>query len=340
MPGYDVNRRRNHDAETMNVHAGLDSLAGRALAVELASLALIEVRGGDAESFLQGQFSSDVAALGDELDETGARRCQLNAYCNPKGRALALIKLIRCAAGFWMIVPTALADGLVNRLEMFVLRADVDIALRPKFSLLGWIPGDEKNDDLTGDMIDEPGDRIERVAVGGVRPRQILIGEKSALDSVSRAHDDDVWRLLDIHSGIPQIYPQTAGAFIPQTINLDLIDGLSFTKGCYPGQEIIARLRYRGKVKQRMIAGIAHGLARLAPGDPVYTQRGAQKAGLVVDAVQTGEREYTFSATAPVDHPEHETLLVGPASAESDESAAQAPVTRLPLPYAARAHSA
>ncbi len=298
----------------------------------LDSLALIEVTGEDAHSFLQGQFCNDVDALGAESGAGGG--CQLNAYCNPKGRVLAVIRLIRRAGGFGLIVPAELADGLLSRLKMFVLRAKVGIARQPEIALLGLINGAE------ADVGDGEGSGIQRVSVDGIAPRRLIIGGKPAMESFLRARpdgmdrqpDDALWRLMDILSGIPQIYPPTVEAFIPQMINLDLVDGLSFTKGCYPGQEIVARLRYLGKVKQRMRAGVVQGIETLAPGDPLYSPRRAeQKAGQVIDAVQTGDGEYTLSATAPADgtEPEPETgaLRVGSASGPA--------LTGIPLPYAA-----
>ena len=304
----------------------LNELSNRTIAVDLDFLALIEVTGDDAQSFLQGQFSNDIAAL--SAGENRVRPCQLNAYCNPKGRMLALIKLVRCAAGFWLIVPAGLADNFINRLKMYVLRAKVGIALKPEIALLGRmgdLPGNDANDDT--------GNGIERVTLDGIVPRQILLGEKSAMDGLrtdghEAAPDGRLWRLIDILSGIPQIYPQTVETFIPQMLNLDLVDGLSFTKGCYPGQEIVARLRYLGKVKQRMLAASVCGVASLVPGDPIYAQqRGEQKAGVVVDAVETGDGEYTFSATAPANLIEHGELRVG--------DPAGAALTRIPLPYPA-----
>ncbi len=306
---------------------GLEALTGDVVVADLSSLALIEVRGDDAQSFLQGQLSNDVDAIGH--GSGGARPSQLNAYCNPKGRVLAVLRLVRHAGGFWMLAPAGLADGLVKRLKMYVLRAKVDIALQPEMALLGLINGDDA----------DVGDGIERLLLGGtggvgggIGSRQILLGEKQVMDSFVRAGghepepDDDLWRLADIRSGIPQVYAQTAEAFIPQMINLDLVDGLSFTKGCYPGQEIVARLRYRGKAKQRMLAGTVSGVENLAPGAPVYAeQRGDQKAGVVVDAVKTGDGEYTLSATAPANLAEAGTLLVGSASGSA--------LIRIPLPY-------
>lgn len=304
--------------------SALGHLAGGVIAAALDSHALIEVTGDDARDFLQGQFSNDLSEVGDASDP--ARRCQLNAYCNPKGRVLAVIRLVRCDGGWWMIVPAGLAEPLISRLKMFVLRARVEIAPKPQTALLG----------LINDAQCAGGRGLERVPVRGVVPRHIMIGEPPAVDAFMRANalegasGDDRWRLADILSGIPQVYAQTAEQFIPQMINLDRVGGLSFTKGCYPGQEIVARLRYRGRVKQRMLAGVAGGLAGLAAGDPVHSdQRPGQKVGLVVDAVPTDRSrgEYAFSATAPVQLGDGETLRVGPAPG--------AALTRIALPYEA-----
>ena len=291
--------------------------------IPLDFLALIEVTGEDAQEFLQGQLSNDLDAIG-----AGEKSCQLNAYCNPKGRVLALIRLVKCAAGFQMIVPAELADNLVRRLTMYVLRAKVKIARKPEIPLLGRIgPPDS----------DDRGNGIQPIPLAGALPRQILLGAAAAeawrdAGEVAVEANGDAWRLADILSGIPQVYAQTVEAFIPQMINLDLVDGLSFTKGCYPGQEIVARLRYLGKVKQRMLVGTVGGavaeVGSLAPGDPIHdAQRGDQKVGMVVDAVKTGDDHYTFSTTAPPALIEHGELRVG--------SATGAPLTRIPLPYPA-----
>lgn len=300
----------------------------RQFTLDLGTLSLIEVTGADAASFLQGQFSNDVATI-------GQLQCQLNAYCTPKGRMLALIKLIRHGDDFWLVVPTELAEPLTKRLKMFVLRAAVCIEMKPQTTLIGLLGGD---DGLRHTDMDAAG--IVRIPIDGIHPRQLLLGAKQAmatwLHSCQYTHEsqDDLWRLCDILSGIPQIYPQTVEQFIPQTLNLDLLDGLSFTKGCYPGQEIVARLRYLGKLKQRMLVGRVQGLATLLPGERIYlapADSAPQKVGMVVDAVQTDHHEYTFSATAPVDmlEPDLESsgiLRVGDASG---------PAARvLPLPYA------
>jgi len=286
--------------------------------VALDSLALIEVGGDDAREFLQGQLCNDI-------DDAQAYRAQLNAYCNPKGRVLAVLRLVPHARGFWLVTPADLADGLIARLKMFVLRAKVDIA-RSKLALLGAVNAADAG---AGDAAaDADAGRTVFVHLDGVdiASRQFVIGKPGAIEAdaaaIERAPTDAIWRLADILAGLPQIYAPTAGAFIPQTINLDLSGGLSFTKGCYPGQEIVARLRYRGKVKQRMLAAFAPGAAAPPPGTPLYAADSEQKAGQVVDAVECADGAL-LSAGAAADG----ALRLRP------EDGADAALTRIELPY-------
>lgn len=276
--------------------------------VALDSLALIEVTGDDAQEFLQGQFSNDIDAIGPIGDTASApAACQLNAYCNPKGRALAVVRVLRLPESWWLLAPRALAEALIKRLRMFVLRAKVGIEMRPLIRR-GAINAPDLKEAASNN------DGVVCVDVAGIVPRQLIIGEAARMAAFARAEQippgspestespesgDDKWRLVDILSGIAQVYPATAEAFIPQFINLDRAGGLSFSKGCYPGQEIIARLRYRGRVKQRMVAARARGVDALAPGDPVCAAGSDQKIGMVVDAAPSGRREYIFSATVP-----------------------------------------
>jgi len=264
---------------------------GAGAVVALDSLGVIEVAGDDAREFLQGQFSNDIDALA-AIDGDAGARCQLNAYCNPKGRALAVVRVLRLGDGWRLLAPAALADALMMRLRMFVLRAKVSVELQSpaRWGVIGAPV-------LRGEAL--RGDGLLRAQVAGAVPRQLVIGDAqpSRAGEFTVEASDTVWRLADILSGIPQIYPATAEEFIAQFINLDRVDGVSFSKGCYPGQEIIARLRHRGRVKQRMVAARAR-VDALAPGDAVY-DGGDKKIGAVVDAVQLGDGEFIFSAVAP-----------------------------------------
>ena len=154
-------------------------------------------------------------------------------------------------------------------------------------------------------------------------------GESSPRDWIPEGAarlDGRAWRLLNILAGIPQVYAATREAFIPQNINFELVNGISFRKGCYPGQEIIARLRYLGKSKRRMVIGRVAGERAPAPGDPVVNgQRPAARPGVVIDAVSLEDGSHCLSAMVDAE------LLV-----EGDMCLFEAggpALERLPLPY-------
>lgn len=286
--------------------------------IDLSALSLIRVDGDDAQSFLQGQFSNDLNALD--------RRCQLHAYCNPKGRCLAIIRIVRNNQGkdsrFWMIVPRDMRDSLISRLKMFVMRAKVTLQPDTEHVLLGAIG-------KTNEMFAEFSYRVNSII-----PRQLIIAESRTtadyLETSDTRYHCDFWRWLDIRSGIPQIYAKTSGEFIPQTINLELVDGISFKKGCFPGQEIVARIKYLGKPKQRLIIAEVESDNDISPGDEIYSPiKSEQKSGMVVDAVKTGEghasNQWQLSAMIPATMVEAGDVMLG--------SVSGAKLRRIALPY-------
>lgn len=290
--------------------------------IELSPLSLIRVSGDHAESFLQGQFSNDLNIL-------DKNQCQLHAYCNPKGRTLAIIRIVRKDKGFWMIVPNDISESLISRLKMFVMRAKVDIQLDTDYGLLGMV-GAAKQLDFPAHFTDF------KYRVDSVLTRQLIIApsQDTATKSIATylkatntpLHHFDLWRWLDIQSGIPQVYTQTVAAFIPQTINLELVDGISFKKGCFPGQEIIARIKYLGKPKQRLIIAEVKSNSSILPGAEIYTPTNSeQKSGMVVDAVKTGDHQFHLSAIVPAAMVESGDLMVGSADGPK--------LKRIDLPY-------
>ncbi len=281
--------------------------------IELSHLKLVKVTGSDAENFLQAQFSNDIG----NLDSNNA---QLQAYCNPKGRAIAILRVMRREqGGFWILIPDSIAEPLLKRLQMFVLRAEVKFELEQQNTALGALQPVSPNAGAE-----------EHFHVEGIRPRKIAIFQggkpENGDDQPGRILHGDFWKLLDIHSGIPQVYGETSEAFIPQYINLDLVDGVSFRKGCYPGQEIVARLKYLGKTKQRLAIATITGNNPIFPGNPVFhDDRPDQKAGLVVDCVQIGENNWTVSVVIP--------LVLGETGSLHIESVSGPALALQPLPY-------
>ncbi|MGQ0659023.1 MAG: CAF17-like 4Fe-4S cluster assembly/insertion protein YgfZ [Chromatiales bacterium] len=230
----------------------------------LSELAVIQVAGEDAESFLSGQLTSDVQAL-------APGRSQLGAWCSPQGRVIALFRIVRLANAFWLLLPRDLIDATLKRLRMYVLRARVSLAEGGKELLSIGVSGPAALA-TSSSLVAVPQTADEVTLAQGVtairlpdrRPRLLLLGEPELLasfwqDAIARLRPVGAltWRLLDIEAGLPQVYAVTRDRFLPQMLNLDVLGGLSFSKGCYPGQEIIARLKYRGQLKQRLYLGHA-----------------------------------------------------------------------------------
>ncbi|NNC99850.1 MAG: folate-binding protein YgfZ [Gammaproteobacteria bacterium] len=240
----------------------------------LSGFSCIEVSGDEAAGFLHGQLTNEIQTL----DLASA---QLNAYCNPKGRAIAIVWLLKDHTAFQLLLPNDLAPSIAKRLSLYKMRAKVNITVTETRSLIGAVNCDDparfENSgfdiyalDAHRSLLVGPDSNTRKLIDGGAIP----------------LFNHDYWKLTQILSGEPQVYQSTSESLIPQHINLDLVNGVSFSKGCYPGQEIVARLRYLGKLKQRMIIGYFNADTPLAPGTTVYS--GEKKSGSVVDLVGVG----------------------------------------------------
>jgi folate-binding protein YgfZ len=238
----------------------------------LDRFAVIAATGADAKSFLQGQLSFD-------LDRLTPGRMELASVSSAQGRVQAVLWLIQRSDAVLMIVPAAIADATAIRLRKYVLRAKVKLEVTDQFAVFAAV----------GISIDGPtqthiesGDRSYVQWPGEGRLLCVAPLSSGGLDgTVSHA-----WHRADIASGLPQVYPSTHEAFVAQMLNLDLLGGISFEKGCYTGQEIIARTHYRGAVKRRMFRFHCDGPPP-EPGTRILV--GEQHAGDVVDAVATAQ---------------------------------------------------
>jgi tRNA-modifying protein YgfZ len=223
----------------------------------LKHLGVLRFSGVDALNFLQGQVSNDTRRL-------AQGRSLLAAYSSPQGRVLALMHLLPHSSGAVAILPRELVSPTLEALRRFVVRAKVKI--EDAGEQLG-VSGQHGTPHLQSAGVAVPDDstsysetdEVGVAAVGRVSSRYWVIGspEKLAkyglagdlLQSDQVAHD---WCLADIRAGLPQIYLATREAFVAQMLNLDLLDGISFSKGCYTGQEIIARTQHLGRIKRRL----------------------------------------------------------------------------------------
>lgn len=287
----------NHNTESTTVY-------------DLSSLGVARVSGKDASDFLQGQFSNDIQALNE------AQPHQLAAYCNPKGRMLAIFHVLRLDHGAYaLLAPHDIMDKVLPRLKMFVMRAAVDIRLDEGQTLLGVnLAGGGLPEDLSLS--------IDKIFSHSLDPTRRLVLVQRMPDSELLPVDD--WNGLDIRQDLPQVFIQTCEAFIPQSLNLDIVGGVNFKKGCYPGQEIIARVKYRGKPKTRMIGVAIQTEKMIEIGAPIFIEGRKKSAGQVANIARDGEQTL-LSITVPVTHLSEGSLYL--------DEALTVKLERLPCPY-------
>lgn len=265
-------------------------LTGNAFA-DLSHYGLISAHGEDAASFLQSQLSNDLNAV-------DFQHSQLNGYCNPKGRLIATLRVFRHGDAFYLCLPADLLEPVLKRLRMYVLRSQVTLEdVSDTFIHLG-VTGNDIETEL-GRVISSLPEAVDgvtftdetvKIKVPGVQPAFEIFTTFDHAQSLWNALNVKAapvgagsWTLSDIQAGIPVILPQTSEAFVPQMVNWDLVNGVSFKKGCYPGQEIVARMQYLGKLKRRMYKAHVDADQPPAPGDEVFdTKADNQPVGKLV----------------------------------------------------------
>lgn len=284
--------------------------------VDLSHLGLLDIRGEDATDFLHRQFTLNVLKL---AEYHGV----MTAWCNPKGRVLSSFILYHLPEHYRLLLPSNQVDTIGKRLKMFVLRANVIISdlgsSQPRIGVSGHQAMDRLGQQLgqlpSDDWQLTINDEITALRLPGHQPRLLLTGPAAglaelwrSLESLCRPVGTNYWLLADIDAGLPWIDASTAEEFLPQMLDLDRIGGLVYDKGCYPGQEVIARLHFRGEVKQRLQRGETEAEPPRA-GSPLY---GAdrQRAGTVISAAATA----AGSKVLVVATPGQETLRIGSAS--------------------------
>jgi len=227
----------------------------------LAHLGVLRFTGADALSFLQGQVSNDTQRLTENTPV-------LAAYSTAQGRVLALIYLLPHSSGAVAILPREILGATMERMRKFILRAKVRIEDAGDTLVVAGQLGATAQAGATPETgatapagakaasryVEHDGIGVAPVGHDGNRHWVIGPPEKIAApaDAAAAKRIEDDWRLADIRAGLPQVYAATSEAFVAQMLNLDLLDGISFTKGCYTGQEIIARTQHLGRIKRRL----------------------------------------------------------------------------------------
>ncbi|MEY3219758.1 MAG: hypothetical protein RIT27_1115 [Pseudomonadota bacterium] len=226
----------------------------KAVWCDLSHIGIIEISGEDAQTFLQGQLTNDVR-------QVSLEKSQLTAWCNAKGRVLATFRLWKKENAFYLVLPQDNIAAVLKRLSMYVLRSKVKlremtdemhaIGLSGNFNQLLNLPDQENSVSFQEDKW------ILRLS--GKKPNWLVISTTEGLQKFTQSLDKSVisagkavWDLLEILNGIPQITSTTTDLFTPHMLNLQAIEGVSFKKGCYVGQEIVSRTQYLGKVKRRI----------------------------------------------------------------------------------------
>jgi folate-binding protein YgfZ len=257
-------RSSSHDSDSPQAQA--------AWFATLDELTVLRVAGGDAESFLQGQLSNDVRELAAPAnDQPRGHAAQLSSLSNARGRVLATLLVVRHHDDYLLVLPTAVAESVANRLRMFVLRARVEITPAADLRAVGLCGAALLDALLDGAVTAPPWSTMPLRALPGhegaalrsalcVRfpdgpaPRALLLASADlSLEALPAAAGvmADWWR-CDVRAGLPSVFAETQEKFVAQMLNLDQLGGISFSKGCYTGQEVIARTHYLGRVKRRL----------------------------------------------------------------------------------------
>jgi folate-binding protein YgfZ len=304
----------------------------------LHHLGVLRFSGPDSLSFLQGQVSNDTRRLTEGAPV-------LAAYSSPQGRVLTVMHLLPHSTGVAAILPRELVSPTLERLRKFVLRAKLHMedasellhvsgqhGTRGLQSARLAIPRPDKpyveEDGIGVALVSRDSDRCWVIGAAGGLAEHGLAGDIRYADQIE--HD---WRLADIRAGLPQIYLATGEAFVAQMLNLDLLDGISFSKGCYTGQEIIARTQHLGRIKRRLYRlQLPSGDWRI--GQAVHLSDG--RAGRLVEVARSRdgfEALAVLNVEAALNVETSAPAAVGHSGDGESAADARIPAALLPLPY-------
>ncbi|SCV00194.1 Folate-binding protein [Cupriavidus necator] len=322
------------NAQAQELAASLEALSGSGIVCSPAGLGLVRVAGDDAGSFLHTQLTNAVEDL-----KPGAAR--LAGYCSPKGRLLATFLMWRDAEGIVLQLSADIQPAVQKRLSMFVLRSKAKLTdITPASAILG-VAGTGAAKALEAAGLPVPDTAFAAIsadsttvirlpdAAGQPRWQVVLPADKAeavraALTAALQSAPPSFWDWLEVQSGLPRIVAATQEQFVPQMINFELVGGVNFRKGCYPGQEIVARSQYRGTLKRRMWLVQGEGEVP-APAAEIYRPEDpGQPCGMIVNAAPAPQGGWAGLAELKID---------AAASALRLGSAEGAAVATATLPY-------
>ena len=301
---------------------------------ELSAYGIIQASGEDAQSFLHGQFTNDLNHVTETIS-------QISGYCNPKGRLLSVFRIFMRDNKYFLVMPKDVIEPVLKKLTMFKLMAKVELTdVTNDFPIFG-MAGSKTESILSENNIQFP-DKIHHcihieettaINIPGTTTRVLFIStpEKSqsmwnAFAQNSKIDSSNIWQLFDVHAGIPQITGETFESFTPQMVNLELIDGVNFQKGCYPGQEVVARTHYLGKPNRRMYCINIICESTPTVGENIYSLTdGDQAVGKIVTTQFLSEKTYLALAVLRTVKENANDLRI--------ESSNNSEINFVPLPY-------
>ena len=303
---------------------------------DLSHYSIIKVNGEDAVTFLQGQLTNDI-------EQVSNNASQLSGYCNQKGRLLATFRVLRNQDDLYLLIPEELYEETFKRLKMYVMRSKVEFNnCSADFVSIG-LSGPNAETELQSQLSNIPTETdqvthvndLSIIKLAGTQPRFQVIGPVDQVTSLWQSLDvnaapvgKDVWNLLEIKAGIPTIYQATLESFVPQMVNLELINGVSFKKGCYTGQEIVARMHYLGKLKRRMYRIYIDSSEPVLPNTPLFSPDSSSGQGtgnIVISAKSSSDKGYEALAVIQISEVENNNLRLNDNNGPS--------ITVLEIPY-------
>lgn len=292
------------------------------------AIGLTKLTGADNKSFLQGQLTCD-------LDSLSEHHSVIGGHCDPKGKMLAIVRLVQNGPDIYALQSMDNVEAHLPNLKKYAVFSKVEMSNASEQFVFTGLSGDlaanwlaqhaQLPTDGANSVVTEFG-ILTRLLPVSDQPRYLLISNKAQAQSLFDAlpphatqQSAQLWRALDIMSATPEISPEIQGEFVPQMLNLQMIEGISFSKGCYIGQETVARMHYRGLNKRSMFILSAPSAIAAKAGDSLERQveAGWRSAGTVISS-QIVEQQTVMLATLPADSVENSLFRIK----DSDESLA------------------
>jgi tRNA-modifying protein YgfZ len=321
----------------------LNPKENRNIIVDLTvSNGIIAIQGNKAAEFLQGQLTCDV-------HEITAQQSRLGAHCDPKGRMQSTFRLFKLHDVYYLDLPVAMVPHTLQALKKYAVFFKITpVDVSNSFKIIGLsgptieavlkelqIPIPQQIDEACAFqnnlIIRVPSCPVTQVqnqdpTMTSSLPRFIFYGKQDDLNQIIsqmnklpqlNKADFIEWKWLDIAAGLATVYPQTVGEFTPHHINYPAFNAVSFKKGCYTGQEIVARMQYLGKLKQHLIRGLINSATASEPGTKLYNKEG-NEIGTIIDSAPNGiESDHQISLAVVADKAKEQTIHIG--SAEGTE---------------------